>query len=345
MLANFKKVSVAAAVAAALGASGAAQAVIEGQPGDALLIPYVGTTGAGRLNTMISVINASPATVNVNQFDTLTPGAKTSTSCAGKIHWYFFDKESKEIVDDTIPVTCEDWVGIDFGSIVEAKKLSSALNVPGYLVITDAKSSESTASGMILYGSAYQIRGNWSSQAFIPVLPMVDSGNLATTEVFHKGTAFLAGVNPVKAGMLLPSENTGDTVYFSLRYFVQSADPAGTTEFVLWFPDNNEARGSQTVLVYNADEVAISARTSIPYELNVVQVAEDAKVGGLITGVIKDGLADTGFVEFGVQDFDSEGSAVNGDGSRAGVAFSLIGVKGNVTEQTQTELAQERGVQ
>ena len=41
MLANFKKVGVAAAVAAALGASGAAQAVMQGTPGDALLIPFV----------------------------------------------------------------------------------------------------------------------------------------------------------------------------------------------------------------------------------------------------------------------------------------------------------------
>ncbi len=140
MLANFKKVSVAAAVAAALGASGAAQAVIESYPGDALLVPYVATSGAGKLNTMISVIVASPATVNVSQFPTLTgPKTVTDTSgCNGKIHWYFFDKNSVEIVDDTISVTCDDWVGIDFGSIVEAKKLPSALNVPGYMVIADS---------------------------------------------------------------------------------------------------------------------------------------------------------------------------------------------------------------
>jgi len=343
MLANFKKVSVAAAVAAALGASGAAQAVIESHPGDALLIPYVATNGAGRLNTMISVIVASPTTVNVSQFPTLT-GPKTTAGCAGRIHWYFFDKSSVEIVDDTIAVTCDDWVGIDFGTIVDAKKLPSALNVPGYMVITDAKADETTASNMILYGAAYQIRGNWATQAYIPVLPLVDDVDSASRdEVKHKGPAFLANVNPVTAGMLLADE-PGEGSVFSMRYFLQATDPAGSTEFVLWFPDNSALRESQTVLVFDADEKAISARTSIPYELNVLKVADDAVVGGLYTGVIRDGLADTGFVLFDVVDFDDEDSTVNGFGSRAGVAFSLIGVDGAIGEQTQTELAHERGL-
>ena len=86
MLANFKKISVAAAVAAALGASGAAQAVIQSEPGDALLIPYVATSGAGKLNTMISVVVASPASVNVSQFDTLT-GPKTAAGCTGNTNF------------------------------------------------------------------------------------------------------------------------------------------------------------------------------------------------------------------------------------------------------------------
>jgi len=352
MLTNFKKVSVAAAVAAALGVSGAAQAVIESYPGDALLIPYVATNGAGKLNTMISVVVASPTTVNVGQFPTLT-GSKASTAttgCNGRIHWYFFDKSSVEIVNDTIPVTCDDWVGIDFGTIVETKKLPSALNVPGYMVIADASASETKASSMILYGAAYQIRGNWATQAYIPVLPLIDDVDSARRdEVKHRGASFLSEVNPVTAGMLLADE-PGEGSIFSMRYFVQSADPAGTTEFVLWFPDNSALRTSQTVLVFDADEKAISARTSIPYELNVLQVASDAKVGGLYTGVITDGLADTGFVLFDVIDFAAStstaaGSTVNGYGSRAGVAFSLIGVKGGVVEQTQTELAHERGVQ
>ena len=142
--------------------------------------------------------------------------------------------------------------------------------------------------------------------------------------------------------MQLASSET-QTSYFSLRYFVQQTAPSGDTTFVLWFPDNNAARGSQTVLVFDADEVAISARTSIPHELNVVAVGPTATTSALVTGVIRDGLADTGFVEFGVSDYTTA-STVNGNGSRAGVAFSLIGVNGAGTDQTQTELAHERGI-
>lgn len=338
MLANFKKVGVAAAVAAALGASGAAQAVMQGTPGDALLIPYVATNGAGKYNTMISVISASPTNVNVGQFPTLT-GPKTNTSCAGQIHWYFFDRNSVEIVDDKIAVTCDDWVGIDFGSIIEAKKLPSALNVPGYMVITDAKADTATASGMILYGAAYHILGNWASQAYIPVVPMIDSvDGTPGDEVTHLNASFLGNVNPVAAGMLLASA-PGETSSFSLRYYLQQTAPTGDTSFVLWFPENNAARDTQTILVFNADEVAISARTSVPHELNVVKVAADATTDALHTAVIRDGLADSGFVEFSISDFPGVTPY-----SRAGVAFSLIGVNGAGSDQTQTELAHERGV-
>jgi hypothetical protein len=341
MLANFKKVSVAAAVAAALGASGAAQAVIQGEPGDALLIPHVQTNGAGKLNTMIGVISASPQYVNVTQFPTLTAAAKTASSCNGKLHWYFFDSKSIEIVDDTIPVTCEDFVPIDFGTIIEKRGLPSALDVPGYMVITDeaaGRDGGTRASGMILYGAAYYIAGNWATQAYIPVLPLVDRADgTAGDEVEYSGS-FVTEVNPVTAGMLLPNK-AGQAAWFSLRYYLGDATLPGNTAFVLWFPDNSSLRASQSILVYDADERNVSARTSIPNELNIVRVSPTA------TGesVIRDGLAATGFVLFNVADY-STSSSVTPDGSRAGFAFSLVGVNGSNIEQIQTELAHERGI-
>jgi hypothetical protein len=344
---------VAAAVAAALGASGAAQAVIQGQPGDALLIPHVATTGLGQLNTMISLVVADPTYVNVGQFPTLT-GPKSASGCKGELHWFFFNNRSVKIADGFIPVTCDDWVGIDWGSIVagtdSGKPIPSALGVPGYLVISDASASPTKASDMILYGAAFYIAGNWASQAYIPVLPMIDDVDSALRdEVNHKGTSSLDEVNPVTAGMLLPGK-VGETAYFSMRYFVQdkSGDGVGgSTAFVLWFPDNSNARSNQTILVFDEDEDYISANTSIPNELNILQVAPDAQGGGVFTGVIRDGLSFTGFVEFDVSDYSSSStspSTVNGFGSRAGVAFSLIGVNGAVQAQVQTELAHERGV-
>jgi hypothetical protein len=349
MLANFKKVGVAAAVAAALGASGAAHAVLQGVPGDALLIPHVATTGLGKLNTMISVVVADPANVNVGQFSTLT-GPKSASGCNGELHWFFFSIKSVKIADGFIPVTCDDWVGIDWGKVVEGtdsgKPIPSALGVPGYMVIADAAASETKASGMILYGSTFYIQGNWASQAYIPVLPLIDTVDTALNdEVLHKGTSSLLEVNPVTAGMLLPGSAT-ETAYFSLRYFVQDKPEGGvggSTAFVLWFPDNSTLRDNQTILVFDEDEDYISASTTIPNELNILAVGLDAEVGGVVTGVIRDGLSYTGFVEFDVSDYSSS-STVNGYGSRAGVAFSLIGVNGALIEQIQTELAHERGV-
>jgi hypothetical protein len=280
-----------------------------------------------------------------------------------KIHWYFFDIFSNEVVDDTIPVTCEDFVRIDWNFIIQSRSLPSAQNLPGYMVITDAGSGSATRSEMILYAAAYLIRGNWASQAYIPILPLVDSvDGTQGDEVSYTGPSgnFVGNVNPVTAGMLLPSLNTGDTALFSLRYFL---DPAlkGSTTMVLWFPENNDAREVQNILVFDADERPISARTSIPYELNVLAVGPDAEVAPPFTGVIRDGLVhtnpdgegvaavgpavNTGFVLFGVNDYNSDSATTPVESSRAGFAFSLIGIGGGaVADQVQTELAHERGV-
>jgi hypothetical protein len=328
MLANFKKFGVAAAVAAALGASGAANALVLGEPGDALLIPYVRTNGMGSdRNTMISVVNASPTRVNVGSFDTLT-GYK---DCNGTLHWFFFDARSVELVNGFIPVTCEDWVGIDFG--FETLNAPSAVGVDGYLVIADAAANGSVGSTKILYGSAWQIRGNWATQAFIPILPMIDSPDgTPGDEVFHAGPDALANVNPVTAGMEL-APYSGVNAWFSLRYYLGD-NPQGATEFVLWFPENSAARNDDVIFVYDDVEVYKSARVSYPDELNILTVADK-------TGDIKDWLADQGYVLFSVDDSTASFAAPV---SRGGVAFSLIGVAGANAVQIQTELAHERGV-
>jgi hypothetical protein len=379
MLANFKKMGVAAAVASTLGVSGAAHAVLQGVPGDALLIPHViaANVGGTVTNTLIGLTVASNANSNAAQFADLSVIAPAHPAGVGtlstpkddalgcgrsgaKIHWYFFDQFSEEVVNDTIPVTCEDFVRIDWNHIIQSKSLPSAQNKPGYMVITDARSGDATKSEMILYAATYLIRGNWASQAYIPVLPLVDSvDGTAGDEVEYAG-AFVTNINPVTAGMLLPSENTGSLALFSLRYFL---DPAlnGSTTMVLWFPENNDARLVQNILVYDADERPISARTSIPYELNILDVAPGAEVVSPFTGVIRDGLVhtnpdgagvsavgnavNTGFVLFGVNDYNSDSSTTPVEGSRAGFAFSLIGIGGGaVADQVQTELAHERGI-
>lgn len=352
MLSNFKKFGVAAAVVTALGASGAAQAVVLGHPGDALLVPYVWSTGPGQINTMISLINASPALVDVADFpDTLTGAAKTTENCEGDLHWYFFDERSEEVVNDTIPVTCEDWVGIDWANTILNRP--SAQNVRGYMVITDTLADEAgQASTKILFGTAFQIRGNWATQAFIPVLPLLDNGT-AADEVNHLTIGFLADVNPMAAGMPLATA-AGEAAWFSLRYYLQPTSPVGSTEFVLWFPDNDDLnRTVQPILVYGPEEESSSARTSIPNELNILLVSPDpaattpaALAAEGYTGAVRDQLDPvTGFVFFPVADgAELVAGASVAKGPRGGIAFSLIGVDGSNAVQVQTELAHERGV-
>jgi hypothetical protein len=274
---------------------------------------------------MISVVSASPERVNVNDFDTLNKGPK---DCNGQLHWFFFNANSVEIVDGFLPVTCEDWVGIDFADAIQ--RAPSALGVPGYLVIADADGNETTASTKILYGSAWLIEGNWATQAYIPVLPMLDiADNAPGDEVDRDGQDALKSVNPVRAGMKL-AYNKDTTASFSLRYYL-GTDPVGETAFVLWFPDNSSARNNNTIWVYDADEGYGSARTSYPKELNILTVGPE--------GDIKDWLDETGFVLFQVGD-----SKTTTNVSRGGIAFSLIGIAGANAVQVQTELAHERGV-
>lgn len=209
MLSNFKKLGVAAAVAASLGASGAAQAVILGQPGDALLIPHVVFDSKAGLNTLIGVVVAGnnagannttpfrqlPATnlsldnglwAAYNPFDNVD-AAGNPRDCAVTrpdggagarplLHWYFFNTESEKVKDGRIGVTCEDFVRFDWGFLA-----SDLDGKPGYLVIADDNSTTvdpdtgtRPGSRFALYGQSYLVKGIFQSMAFIPVLPLSD---------------------------------------------------------------------------------------------------------------------------------------------------------------------------
>lgn len=230
MLSNFKKLGVAAAVAASLGASGAAQAVILGQPGDALLIPHVVFDSKAGLNTLIGVVVAGnnagannttpfrqlPATnlsldnglwAAYNPFDNVD-AAGNPRDCAVTrpdggagarplLHWYFFNGRSAKVKDGRIGVTCEDFVRFDWGF------LGSDLDgVPGYLVIADEDASITNGaqgSRFALYGQSYLVKGIFQSMAFIPVLPLSDLAD-ATNGADAAGRTTIVGLDDVFYG-------------------------------------------------------------------------------------------------------------------------------------------------
>lgn len=374
MMANFKKFGVAVAVASALGAAGAAQATTLGAPADALLVPFVfaGANAKGVVtNTLVGVTVGDPNRANPGQFldlSTVTPpvvgvgtlsplankyrsntdGSRTPYCNAdGQLHWFFFDIDSNEVADGVIPVTCEDFVRIDWNFLVKgngttaAPGFPSAENVPGYMVIADDRSGSAVPrrdSGLILYGAAYQITGEWKTEAFIPLVPLVDRADgLAGDEVTRSGS-FVTNVNPVTAGILLPSPGTGasasngvpgssgnNTSRFSLRYV---ADPASTTfptatTMVLWFPDlgyGDKIRQRTNILVFNTEEGAVSAVADLPHELNLVQVdptADPKKPKAPHTTVIRDGLTHT----------ESDRSGVTAVGSAVNTGYVLFDIK------------------
>ena len=376
-MANFKKFGVAVAVASALGAAGAAQATTLGAPADALLVPFVfaGTNAKGVVtNTLIGVTVADPNRANPSQFEDLSattgaigvgtlsplatkyatgafPSGTPYCNSSGQIHWFFFDIDSNEVADGVIPVTCEDFVRIDWNFLVKgngttaAPGFPSAENLPGYMVIADDRNGSARAGGLILYGASYQIQGDWKTEAFIPLVPLVDRADGAAGDEVTRSGSFVTNVNPVTAGILLPSPGTGasasngvpgssgnNTSRFSLRYV---ADPASTTfptttTMVLWFPDlgyGDKIRQRTNILVFNTEEGAVSAVADLPHELNLVQVdptADPKKPKAPHTTVIRDGLTHT--------EADRKGVTAVGDAVNTGyVLFDIKDYYDNAT--------------
>ena len=170
------------------------------------------------------------------------------------IHWYFYDVNSVHRLNGVIPATDNDFVRFDWcGTIAETGQ--TVLNgVNGYLVFTtdevdraDDLSLRGSVPNYALYGHAYQIQGNWESQAFIPVL----HNPIQSYRPVRAGNAYpVEYTNVVKRdgypafARLLSGTNFSDINQGSaqrrdvfMRYFL---DPALATEnrMVFWFNFN-----------------------------------------------------------------------------------------------------------
>jgi hypothetical protein len=356
MLANFKKIGVAAAVATAIGASGAAQAITLGEPGGALLVPHVIFDSKTQVNTMIGVTVGDE--VPPGQFPTVQGKGSECSGSNKTLHWYFFNTRSVHLADGTVRISCNDFSRFDWGFVITnpSRPFPSLDGVAGYLVLSsnDAR-SDSTFSSYTLYGSAYLIQGDWASEAYIPVLPLRDAAGGVGDEVTYKG-GIPSDVNPLLAGMPL-AHGVAEAARFSLRYFVDPTPLNGNTRFVLWFPDNSGQahgdgridRSAVAIDVYDADEVAVSSTLSLPDELNIVNANSiDGTVNDPTGHAIPDLASgqpalDSGFVLFHLA--DTSNTKIGPEYSRAGIAFSLIGLGSSVDSvQVQTDLAHERGI-
>ena len=93
------------------------------------------------------------------------------------IHWWFYNDQSKHLLNGVIPATDNDFVRFDWCSTIRQTGQTTLNGVPGYIIFASDEVDRGIWLGMLvvpsiaLYGHAYMIQGNWESQAFIPVLP------------------------------------------------------------------------------------------------------------------------------------------------------------------------------
>jgi len=357
---GIRKLAVAAAIG--LAGSGAAQAVVLGEPGEGLLVPYVIYDTARQLNTLVGITTAAEIGVAANVRGLFAPVPYPTAWNATlnvpvgpsytALHWFFFDDRSVHLLDNDFPVTGDDWHGLDWGAIVQAQPAAVQALLDGqlgYLVIADERARDGvTASDVALYGDAAVIAGNWQSAAFVPVIPLADDPDIpgvgphtapgVSDDIIWGPGGIPAAVSPVTAGTPRDDDGAGGTVVrFDLRYFL---DPAlnGTTNLVFWNDANEAAFAALPIEVFDTEENNGSFQVDFSNEVNEV----DASTLAWTTHASAEGHVNSGFVRIDLP--HTVGAGVFGGPETAFVAFSLIGFGTAAnTVQVQTALAHERG--
>ncbi len=344
-MSNFKKLAVATAIAAV--GSTSAFAINVGEPGAALLVPTAIFSSADQMNTLVGITKLN-TTGQVGVDGRTGAGYLTEAVVAGpsnNLHWYFFNARSVHQLDGALAVTDQGFVGFDLGAqivVADGGVGGTHDGMPGYLVFVDNAqftSGGTAGSAVNLYGDAAIVTGNWGSAAFVPVMPLADTGAAAiaaTNHVTYAANGIPTRVTPVTAGVALADQPGADATVnatFNMRYFVESLGLGGnaTTDLVVWFDHNSAARTNLPVNIYDTNQVANSANINLPDEMNVVNA-------GALPWVASKGA---GHVEITVPSAAATGSDI----WTSAVAFSLVSFGPAATDGVQTILAHERGVQ
>jgi hypothetical protein len=129
---------------------------------------------------------SAPWILATAQVDLPTPGTprvptRVTAPDAGaydnNIHWYFYDSRSNHKLNGVIPVTDNDFIRFDWCSTIRETGQDVLNGVNGYLIFTTDEVDRADDLALLesvphyaIYGHAYQIQGNWESQAFIPIV-------------------------------------------------------------------------------------------------------------------------------------------------------------------------------
>lgn len=211
-----KKLSLAVAVAATLGA-GVAAAYTTAVPADGVLVPNVIHNTVAD-TTAVGLINHSTAPVIV--------------------YWTFFDEDSNHITDGQFPMT-----GGDYYPFVWSEQSGLGLeDMRGYLTFHVGTSSGAIAAGAdAISGAAFQLNAADGDAVFVPTFPILDRDlidpTLNLTTLDEESYNNISGAAIAAGGVV------------DMRYEINSD---WTSMITLWATDG--LKTSRTVNMYNDEQ-------------------------------------------------------------------------------------------
>ncbi len=365
-----KQIALSAALCAS-GVVGTAQAISQGEPGEALLIPYVhydSSDSSAVINTLIGItvpleLGESPVQHEINDklkgesgfttvnneesgpCDLTDPTLDTET-----IHWWFFNDTGTVQHNGTLNTGCDDWAALDWRTVVEASGNSALDGMLGYMVIANHGASDGSSPEYAMYADVILIKGNWGTAAYLPAVPMTDEDDGQDYRQGIDEVQYTGGVptsySPLTAGMGLDDDDgstSNDAAVFNMRYFL---DPSlsGSTEMVVWLDQNCRGgadgcdRRNVTVTTLDTSRTSVAGTVDLSKMLNVVDPATLARPGN----------ATSGYIIVSMPEASDSMAAGRGGPDHAGVAFSLIHFTASDAgskEQIQSILAHEQGVE
>ncbi|RMD69139.1 MAG: hypothetical protein D6819_07725 [Gammaproteobacteria bacterium] len=320
----FKKKALAAALSAGL-AWGTADAYVLGPPGEALLVPFAvytqvipiipfiplglntvvlidtpGTLGQDVVPNLFTAPHVSqaggPDFTQVCKKGQQNPSTGEITLVehpCDRVHWYFFDYQSRHLLDGIEFVTPDDKLVFDWRS--KATESGKALDGEiGYLVFTTEAGANGKAANFAMAGDAFLTLGIGHTP--IPVLPMSDGDDAVEPGPSPANNCISGGddiprCSPIISGTRLSNGDGADRVLVDLelfpRKFLLNLDqPELELKFalnalVVWLDHNYgtdnivpEYNGI-TVEAFDEDENACSDTIPLPNELNVALVFPD----------------------------------------------------------------------
>lgn len=257
-----KKISIALAVASALGAS-AAHSAIMAEYANALLVPRVQYNQTSGQDTAIAV----------------------TTCAAGTVYWAWYNTNSVKQADGQFDMTTNDqrsftWSEDEFSGFTES--LSGQEGYMTFILDTTGDGRLSLQDSTCLSGNAFYIDqlnqggGTVPDVAFVPTYPM----NLAWGDFRTTGT--IAGGDFQAAFPLLTPNGVTDIVglwagarawdTIHMRYFVDFVPNSGNDTTIFIWGANPRPNTPISVQQYDDDQNRRSLSITIPGELSVIDV-------------------------------------------------------------------------